>query len=69
MNKTLYSFKIHFVIAKEDTVLEEGSVPVSYYAESKEEAVVKAQEVGQAMARSAEANYEATLYYRIENHR
>ena len=69
MNKTLYSLKIHFVIAKEDSVLEEGSVPVSYYAENKEEAMVKAQEVGQAMARSAEAKHEATLYYRIENHR
>lgn len=69
MNKTLYSFKVDFVITKDDTVLEEGSIPVSYYAESKEEATVKAQEVGQAMARSAEAKHEATLYYRIMNHR
>lgn len=69
MNKTLYSLKVHFVIVKDDTVMEEGSIPVSYYAESKEEAMVKAQEVGQAMARAAEANYEANLYYRVENHR
>ena len=69
MNKTLYSLKICFVITKEETVLEEGSISVSYYAESKEEAVAKAQEVGQAMARSAEAKHEATLYYRIDNHR
>jgi hypothetical protein len=69
MNKTLYSLKINFVITKDETVLEEGSIPVSYYAESKEEAIVKAQEVGQAMARSAEAKCEAALYYRIMNHR
>jgi hypothetical protein len=69
MNKTLHSFKINFIITKEDTVLEEGSIPVSYYAENKEEAMVKAQEVGQAMSRCAEAKYEATLYYRVMNHR
>ena len=69
MNKTLYSLKVHFVIVKDDIVMEEGSIPVSYYADSREEAMVKAQDIGQAMARSAEVKCEATLYYRIENHR
>lgn len=69
MNKTLYSLKIHFIITKDGTILEEGNIPVSYYAESKEEAVAKAQEVGQAMARSAEVKHEVNLDYSIMNHR
>lgn len=64
-NKTLYNLAVECVMFDKDGDLcDDAYVGVSYYANSKEEALAEAQKVGQAMCRSAELIGQ-DLFYRV----
>lgn len=66
-NKTFYNFSLECVVFDKDGDLcGECIVPVAYYADSKEEAIIEAQKVGQAMARSAEKDEQGLFYHIVD---
>lgn len=68
-NKTLYNLVVECVIFDKDGDLcDDAYVGVSYYANSKEEAIAEAQKVGQAMSRSAQWSGR-DLFYRVMDRR